>query len=295
LDRFYAGPASDKLELSGITASPDGSVPLPLMVSYLVASIDDESSKHILMDSIKNGDPLLPLLLENPGNFSYWADLINDAIHTQTTDKSFSLREIVTNAIDAVQGESFKKEVNVEIEDGKAVIEDLGVGMTTEEVLTNLLIPLLSGKEDLDLIGRFGIGFYSVLQFLMTPEDQIIVTTTRNGMTTRVRLTGGRQTPTIFLEAWEDPEKHSGTRVEVHSSLDEEESVDLLEEKLSYNTGAAISVNYEQTNELEGYNIIEDEDVKIFYLPKRDGQTSGLLTATVYPGGWKKPSLDCCP
>jgi len=107
-------------------------------------------------------------------------------IHSLYTNKDIFLRELISNASDACDKLRYASATNSELQkdtlgitissDKKArtiTIEDSGIGMSKEELITNLgtiaksgtqeFINSLTGdaKKDMPLIGQFGVGFYS--------------------------------------------------------------------------------------------------------------------------------------
>merc|ERR1719359_664692 len=127
--------------------------------------------------------------------------LMDIIINSLYTDKNVFLRELISNAADAlekarfhsVQDESFlgdTKDLEVKIEhdpDAKTIsIIDTGVGMTKADLINNLGTVAKSGTTnfleamaegaDANLIGQFGVGFYSA--FLVA--DRVSVTSKCN-------------------------------------------------------------------------------------------------------------------
>lgn len=114
--------------------------------------------------------------------------LLNIVIHSLYTDKEIFIRELVSNAADALEKarfiqasgkEIFQPETPLKIAietsetDKTLTITDTGIGMTHGELVENLGTIAHSGskaflksveageKPDLNLIGQFGVGFYS--------------------------------------------------------------------------------------------------------------------------------------
>ena len=110
-------------------------------------------------------------------------DLFTNSIYTHP---DIFLREVISNASDALdkryyeglQDEKYrvdKKDLSIHIEINKdartLTITDTGIGMTQDELVNNLGIIAKSGSqefkkqlennEDVDIIGQFGVGFYS--------------------------------------------------------------------------------------------------------------------------------------
>ena len=114
--------------------------------------------------------------------------LLDLMIHSIYTNKEIFLRELLSNASDAIDKLSYraltdtslniKKEdfaihVDIDKEKRKLIISDNGCGMTKEELENNLGTIAKSGSldfkkmlekkdsQDVDIIGQFGVGFYS--------------------------------------------------------------------------------------------------------------------------------------
>merc|ERR1719217_1066208 len=127
--------------------------------------------------------------------------LMDIIINSLYTDKQVFLRELISNSADAlekarfhsVQDESFlgdTKDLEVKIEydaDAKTVsIIDTGVGMTKADLINNLgtvaksgttnFLEAMADGADANLIGQFGVGFYSA--FLVA--DKVTVTSKCN-------------------------------------------------------------------------------------------------------------------
>ena len=130
--------------------------------------------------------------------------LLHLMIHSLYSNKEIFLRELVSNASDAADklrfeavsnGDLYEGDTELKIrisfdKDAKTItISDNGIGMSRDEVIENLgtiaksgtaqFMQKLSGdqKKDAQLIGQFGVGFYSA--FIVA--DKVIVTTRRAG------------------------------------------------------------------------------------------------------------------
>lgn len=130
--------------------------------------------------------------------------LLHLMIHSLYSNKEIFLRELISNASDAAdklrfealaKPELFEKDAELRIriaydQDAKTLtIEDNGIGMSRDEVIENLgtiaksgtaqFMANLSGdqKKDSQLIGQFGVGFYSA--FIVA--DKVEVRTRRAG------------------------------------------------------------------------------------------------------------------
>ena len=111
--------------------------------------------------------------------------LLDLMINSIYTNKEIFLRELLSNASDAidklyyksltdnsiqVEKENFSIQIDIDKEDRKLIITDNGCGMTKEELEHNLGTIAKSGSlafkeenksKDIDIIGQFGVGFYS--------------------------------------------------------------------------------------------------------------------------------------
>ena len=114
--------------------------------------------------------------------------LLNLMINSIYTHREIFLREIISNASDAIDKlhyrsitepdkvtvarEDFRIDVSYDKDAGTITVSDNGIGMTKEDMDANLGVIAHSGsldfkKEmeegtaDVDIIGQFGVGFYS--------------------------------------------------------------------------------------------------------------------------------------
>ena len=125
--------------------------------------------------------------------------LLDIVIHSLYTDKEIFIRELISNAADACEKLRFRQssgeaihqpEVDLKISiatDDQAhtiTLTDTGIGMTRDELIENLgtiahsgskafLKQIAEGKEkpDANLIGQFGVGFYSA--FMVAEEVKV--------------------------------------------------------------------------------------------------------------------------
>lgn len=115
-------------------------------------------------------------------------ELLNIVINSLYTDREIFLRELISNATDALEKFRYLSitdkdtadadlplEITIQVDEHKKTITvaDTGVGMTRDELVENLGTIAHSGsksffrqlaesdRKDLSLIGQFGVGFYS--------------------------------------------------------------------------------------------------------------------------------------
>ena len=145
------------------------------------------TARHFSSSSVSSDD-------EN-SSFEFQAEtkqLLDIVINSLYTDKEVFLRELVSNASDALEkvrylkttesmGEKIlDKDIDLEItisvngEDKTITIEDTGVGLSREQMIENLGTIARSGSKafladiqgnagtgEVDIIGKFGVGFYA--------------------------------------------------------------------------------------------------------------------------------------
>jgi molecular chaperone HtpG len=171
--------------------------------------------------------------------------LLHLMIHSLYSNKEIFLRELISNASDAadklrfeslrdpmllVDEPDLKVWVLLDKEAKTITIRDNGIGMTREEVIQNLgtiaksgtreFLSTLTGDraKDAQLIGQFGVGFYS--SFIVA--DKVVVTTRKADapVTEGVRWSstgeGDYELETVSKES-------RGTEVVLHLKADEEE------------------------------------------------------------------------
>ena len=119
-------------------------------------------------------------------------------IHSLYSNKEIFIRELVSNASDALDklrfesvgneklssfNKNLKIDITIDTNDNKIIISDNGIGMNEEEVVSNIgtiarsgtanFLENISGdkRKDSNLIGQFGVGFYSV--FMVADKVQV--------------------------------------------------------------------------------------------------------------------------
>ncbi|PRX28004.1 molecular chaperone HtpG [Orenia metallireducens] len=125
--------------------------------------------------------------------------LLDLMINSIYTNQEIFLRELIANASDAIDKIKFESLTDVDILEGDSdfevlidvdeenktlTISDNGIGMTYDEVINNIgtiaqsgtkkfIEQLKDNKEDVSLIGQFGVGFYSAF---MVAEKVTLIT-----------------------------------------------------------------------------------------------------------------------
>ena len=228
--------------------------------------------------------------------------LLKLMIHSLYSNKEIFIRELVSNASDAldklrfnsVQNKKLSKfakdpsiKVQVLSDENKIIISDNGIGMSEDEVIENIGTIARSGtasflenitgdeKKDSNLIGQFGVGFYSV--FMVADKVQVISKSVLND----------KDEGTFWESTGEDKYKiksvekiNNGTEIHIFLNDDNTEFADigrvrfLLEKYSQYINFPLYISDGKETNErvneaealwLKSKRSIKDDEYKEFY------------------------------
>jgi molecular chaperone HtpG len=176
--------------------------------------------------------------------------LLDILVHSLYTSREIFLRELISNSSDALDKLRFESNKGTEIIDNELPLEikihfdekkktleihDTGIGMTRDELISNIgtiaksgsaefLKQLTESKQDANnIIGKFGVGFYSVF---MVAKEVIIKTKSfkKDEPTIRWHSDGLGNYDIIEL----DEEITRGTKIEVHLKGDADEFAEKL-------------------------------------------------------------------
>ena len=228
--------------------------------------------------------------------------LLDILIHSIYTSKDVFVRELISNAADALEKVRFRQsageavfdsdqKLEIQIETNKdehrLTISDAGIGMTETELEANIGTIAHSGATafleqlkqesqegegtpDVSLIGRFGVGFYSVF---MAAEKVVLTTRSADPDAQPVVWTcEGAGSYTIEPAADDVPR---GTKIEIHlkeddQSFADDDQIKSIIKRYSNFVPFPIKVNDEQVNQTtalwrEPARQIKDEQYNEFY------------------------------
>ena len=174
-------------------------------------------------------------------------ELLNLMVHSIYTNKEIFLRELISNASDAIDKLKFKALTDTELlkdgsdfkitlsadKDNKVLtICDNGIGMTFEEVNENIGTIAKSGSKafiekfkeakensDIDIIGQFGVGFYSA--FMVADNITILTKSPASDLTVKWSSNGDGSYNIEEIENSDDLKR--GTKIILHLKDDETE------------------------------------------------------------------------
>ena len=232
--------------------------------------------------------------------FEYQAEmkqLLHLIVHSLYSHREVFLREVISNASDALNQVRFRQltdkdivspdaplriSINVDSKEQTFSIADTGVGMTKEDLVARIGTIASSGTVaflerlkdegkpfDANMIGQFGIGFYSI--FMVT--DQVVIETRHadsGSQGYRWESTGESK-----FTVEEFPREERGTKISFKLKDDakefsEEYRVNEIIKKYSNFADFPIHVNGEQVNTISALwqknrNEVTDEELEEFY------------------------------
>ena len=222
--------------------------------------------------------------------------LLDLVVHSLYTDKEIFLRELISNASDSMEKlrhiEATEKDIHdptlpleihitTDAEAKTLTISDAGIGMTREELVKNLGTIAHSGTKAFlksvqdsgstpgNMIGQFGVGFYSA--FMVADEVKVHTRSWRAEGEELVWISDGK----TGYEIEESPGQPRGVKIVMHLKEDlgeyaEETRIKHLIERYSNFVGFPIFLNGKRINEVEALWLknksdISEDEYKAFY------------------------------
>jgi TNF receptor-associated protein 1 len=222
--------------------------------------------------------------------------LLDLVVHSLYTDREIFLRELISNASDSMEKlrhlQGTEKEmhdaalpleihITTDSEAKTLTIEDRGIGMTRGELVENLGTIAHSGTKAFlqamkesggqpgNMIGQFGVGFYSA--FMVADEVQVFTRSWRENGEDLVWTSDGASGYSIEEAAG----LSRGVKIvlklkEEHAGFSDESKVKHLIERYSNFVGFPIHLNGERVNQVEALWLknksdVSEEEYKAFY------------------------------
>ena len=222
--------------------------------------------------------------------------LLDLVVHSLYTDKEIFLRELISNASDSMEKlrhiEATEKDVHeptlpleihitTDAEAKTLTISDSGIGMNREELVKNLGTIAHSGTKTFlksvkdsgstpgNMIGQFGVGFYSA--FMVADEVKVHTRSWRAEGEELVWISDGK----TGYEIEDSPGQSRGVKIVMHlkeelSEYAEETRIKHLIERYSNFVGFPIFLNGTRINEVEALWLknkseISEDEYKAFY------------------------------
>ncbi len=241
--------------------------------------------------------------------------LLQLMIHSLYSNKEIVLRELISNASDAADKLRFEALANGALYENDAelkirisfdkdartlTISDNGIGMSREEVISNIGTIAKSGTKeffnsltgdqakDANLIGQFGVGFYSA--FIIA--NKVTLTTRRAGATQAVRWESSGEGEFTLEEA---DKASRGTEIVLH--LREGEDEFLSDWKLKsiirkYSDHITLPIVMKKTEFKDGAEVTTDEDETVNKASALWARSKSDITEEEYQEFYKHVSHD---
>jgi molecular chaperone HtpG len=212
-------------------------------------------------------------------------ELMNMIIHNFYSNKDIFLRELVSNASDALNKlrhqslsnsellgsfNQFDIRISLDKVNNVLTIEDTGIGMTKDDLVNNLgtiaksgtkeFIKKLQSTESNNLIGQFGVGFYSA--YLVA---DVVKVTTRHAESNETWVWTSSANGSFTVEQVENSDLVRGSRLQLYVKPDEvqylEESkvTEIIKKHSAYitypimlQTSKQVEVPVQQTEQVSG-------------------------------------------
>ena len=241
--------------------------------------------------------------------------LLQLMIHSLYSNKEIVLRELISNASDAADKLRFEaladgtlydndSELKIRVsfdKDARTVtISDNGIGMSRDEVIANIgtiaksgtkeFFNALSGDQakDANLIGQFGVGFYSA--FIIA--DKVTLTTRRAGTTEAIRWESAGEGD-FTLETADKATR--GTEVVLHLRADEDEFLSDWKLKTiirKYSDHITLPIVMKKSEWKEGAEVATDEDETVNKASALWARNKNDITEEEYQEFYKHVSHD---
>ncbi|MFC2149752.1 hypothetical protein ACFLQ8_03525, partial [Candidatus Auribacterota bacterium] len=244
-------------------------VKLSDLVAYLVAP--DNSDITQLAEAINSNKSIRGILNKSPGNRSYQNDVIRDYISAQFSEENRPIIELIANSIDAVNRGDFPRDVRINLAEDGFTIKDKGSGMDINRILRSLLIPNISDKgTGVDSIGRFGVGFYSALNYLKNEGDTLIVDTSDGKDTYSIVFTNTDGDIRVKLIHKKTKTSKNGTTIKAKlKDFRQVNAEDMITKHVRFNRNSDIYLNRKRINNLKHHKVHTIGDLDLIYSNKK--------------------------
>ena len=228
--------------------------------------------------------------------------LLQLMIHSLYSNKEIFLRELVSNSSDALDKLRFnaiednkllegdaelKINISLNSQNNTVTISDNGIGMTEEEIIENIGTIAKSGtaqflsemtgdkKKDSNLIGQFGVGFYSV--FMVAEKVSVH---SRSALAKAEDAVMWESSGEDTYQLSNIPKEDRGTKITIHLNEDNKEFSELMRVKfllqkysqyinfpliLNSEEGESETINDSEAIWLKSKRSVKDDEYKEFY------------------------------
>ncbi|XP_014233658.1 heat shock protein 75 kDa, mitochondrial [Trichogramma pretiosum] len=290
----FAYPTSKDLFPSQRQVSPIAAVCVPYNgVSQRYYSSSEAKPERQTEETIVSNDAEKPTGETKKHEFqSETRMLLNIVAKSLYSDKEVFIRELISNASDALEklrylrlaenlaaGDGGDRSLEIRISTDKQArtitIQDTGLGMTKDELISNLgtiarsgskaFLESLEGKEGVDeaskIIGQFGVGFYSA--FMVADKVEVFTKSYKKDSEGLYWVSDGSGSYEISSAEGVQP----GTKIIIHLRTDcrefsDDKVVDGIIKKYSNFVSSPIFINGERANTIEALWAMDPKEVK---------------------------------
>lgn len=199
-------------------------------------------------------------------------ETLDDDIYKQNPNRTRSITELTSNAID-----SDSKNIFVLINDGEYRVKDNGIGMTPPIIFRKFIPPKATSKEDSqNMIGLFGVGFYTALVHLYDENDYVLVITKAADFPA-YRIEYRKYAGKFYIRMTRDSNVvDCGTEIIVHSrDIKTDQYKNVLAENVKYHTKTPIYINGQLINDLNHSQVYQLSQSKIII---NNTENAGVIT-----------------
>jgi len=192
-------------------------------------------------------------------NSEYLEKILREEIVKQFPKPDRPLVEIVLNSIDAkpekAKANTADYVVDVRLKKHRFSCQDHGLSMSLDEILKFLIIPFSTQKNPLENIGRFGVGFFSALNYCLNePNRASVMVKTNNGDESYILrfYATGRAVKDLRMRVKKiSPKKKTGTYVQISKKINILNAAHYISEDIEHVPPyiARIRINKKSANE----------------------------------------------
>lgn len=194
-----------------------------LLVQWIASCLNRERLDDLIAKITKD-EPIETLA---SANHPLLPKILKEVITKQFSQPDRPVVEIILNAVDAGPGGDEPSTVHVRAKYNRVEVLDHGKSMDLKEILSVLILPFGTEKNkdpSRTYIGRFGIGFFSALNYCVQNPQKgtVIVRTNMNRQAYELRFHAtGNDTATLRLQLQKRrPKGGSGTSVTIRKYFD---------------------------------------------------------------------------
>lgn len=221
----------------------------------LIGIIFHRDTYSQLIDHVSKGktlDDIAPIANDEAARI-HRGKILHEEIEMQFSHAYRPVIELILNSADARSQEHDGPYVIETRANGRHItIEDQGKGMGLEHILTTLVVPFKSDKDALKDIGRFGIGFFSSLNYCLRhpKKGKVSITTTDGDAAYTLSFCSATGDIEDLMTTFTTSRRKKGTKVDIRYPHKKKELVSYVARQLGFfdDERAKICMNRKELN-----------------------------------------------